>query len=62
MRDLYNDEYIQIYLIYDKIPDIYDIEDIKSYMNNHSDLLYTEFYLFVPPTADNFIFFRMRAQ
>ena len=40
MRGLYNDEYIQIYLIYDKMPDIYDIEDIKSYMNNHSDLLY----------------------
>ena len=38
MRGLYNNEYIQIYFIYDNVPDIYYINDIKRFMNNHPDL------------------------
>ena len=35
MRGLYNNEYIQIYYIYDNVPDIYYINDIKRFMINH---------------------------
>ena len=39
MRGLYNNEYIQIYFIYDNFPDIYFIGDIKRFMNNMSNNL-----------------------
>ncbi len=35
-RGLYNQENIQIYLIYYNIPDIYFIEEIKTYMNRQN--------------------------
>ena len=38
MRGLYNNEYIQIYFIYDNFPDIYFIDDIKKYLKKNSDL------------------------
>ena len=38
IRGLYNNEYIQIYFIYDNVPDIYYINDIKRFMNKHPDL------------------------
>ena len=39
MRGLYNNEYIQIYFIYDNFPDIYFISDIKRFINNMSNNL-----------------------
>ena len=39
MRGLYNNEYIQIYFIYDNFPDIYFIIDIKRFINNMSNNL-----------------------
>ena len=42
-RGLYNKEYIQIYFIYDSIPDIYFIKEIKSFMNNHKSASFSNY-------------------
>ena len=42
-RDLYKKEYIQIYFIYDNMPDIYYIKEMKSYINKNYASLFTNF-------------------
>ena len=42
-RSLYNNEYIQIYLIYDNLQDLYNVKSMKSYANQKFSNLFTKF-------------------
>ena len=42
-RGLYNNEYIQIYLIYDNLQDLYNVKSMKSYANQKFSNLFTKF-------------------
>ena len=42
-RGLYNNEYIQIYLIYDNLPDLYNVKSMKSYVNQNFWNIFTKF-------------------
>ena len=43
MRGLYEKEYIQIYFIYDNMPDIYYIKDMRKYIKNNFSSFFTNF-------------------